>query len=201
MLDEMDRALHDALCIVKRTLESNTVVAGGGAVEAALSVYLEYLATTLGSCEQLAIAEFAEALLIIPKSSRAREAHTFHELELELEIEARGELEPSFELETVQMRTIIEFKNARTNLGHLFFMLKKTSYIITYDFTHAGGKNIRPWNITDKHPITILIFVAGNIFRTVKQIHQLALVHEVYHSLSPVEVEKHTHGEGTKHFG
>lgn len=43
------------------------VVAGGGAVESALSVYLEYLATTLGSREQLAIAEFAEALLIIPK--------------------------------------------------------------------------------------------------------------------------------------
>jgi T-complex protein 1 subunit alpha len=36
-------------------------------VEAALSVYLENLATTLGSREQLAIAEFAEALLIIPK--------------------------------------------------------------------------------------------------------------------------------------
>ncbi|KAK9144217.1 hypothetical protein Sjap_004120 [Stephania japonica] len=67
MLDEMDRSLHDALCIVKRTLESNTVVAGGGAVESALSVYLEYLATTLGSREQLAIAEFAESLLIIPK--------------------------------------------------------------------------------------------------------------------------------------
>ncbi|WJX52970.1 T-complex protein 1 subunit alpha [Trifolium repens] len=67
MLDEMDRALHDVLSIVKRTLESNTVVAGGGAVESALSVYLEYLATTLGSREQLAIAEFAESLLIIPK--------------------------------------------------------------------------------------------------------------------------------------
>ncbi|KAL6495377.1 T-complex protein 1 subunit alpha [Orobanche gracilis] len=67
MLDEVDRALHDALCIVKRTLESNTVVAGGGAVEAALSAYLENLATTLGSREQLAIAEFAESLLIIPK--------------------------------------------------------------------------------------------------------------------------------------
>ncbi|KAG6435640.1 hypothetical protein SASPL_100514 [Salvia splendens] len=67
MLDEMDRALHDAICIVKRTLESNTVVAGGGAVEAALSVYLENLATTLGSREQLAIAEFAESLLVIPK--------------------------------------------------------------------------------------------------------------------------------------
>ncbi|KAF6164084.1 hypothetical protein GIB67_017668 [Kingdonia uniflora] len=100
MLDEMERALHDALCIVKRTLESNMasiffsglrvnarricmmgvhdvifedalakVVAGGGAVEAALSVYLENFATTLGSREQLAIAEFAESLLIIPKVS------------------------------------------------------------------------------------------------------------------------------------
>ncbi|KAH9728486.1 T-complex protein 1 subunit alpha [Citrus sinensis] len=67
MLDEMERALHDAICTVKRTLESNTVVAGGGAVESALSVYLEYLATTLGSREQLALAEFAESLLIIPK--------------------------------------------------------------------------------------------------------------------------------------
>ncbi|KAL4574525.1 hypothetical protein LXL04_021358 [Taraxacum kok-saghyz] len=35
----------------------------------------------------------------IVEPSRAREAHIFHELELELEIEARGELEPSFELE------------------------------------------------------------------------------------------------------
>ena len=43
------------------------MVAGGGAVESALSVYLEHLATTLGSREQLAIAEFAEALLVIPK--------------------------------------------------------------------------------------------------------------------------------------
>ncbi|EFJ12438.1 hypothetical protein SELMODRAFT_271854 [Selaginella moellendorffii] len=67
MLDEMDRSMHDALSIVKRTLESSAVVAGGGAVEAALSVYLENLATTLGSREQLAIAEFAEALLVIPK--------------------------------------------------------------------------------------------------------------------------------------
>ncbi|TMW97478.1 hypothetical protein EJD97_005409 [Solanum chilense] len=67
MLDEMERALHDALCIVKRALESTTVVAGGGAVEAALCVYLEYLATTLGSREQLAIAQFAESLLVIPK--------------------------------------------------------------------------------------------------------------------------------------
>lgn len=68
MLDEMERAIHDTLSIIKRTLESGSVVPGGGAVETALSVYLENFATTLGSREQLAIAEFASALLSIPKT-------------------------------------------------------------------------------------------------------------------------------------
>ena len=36
-------------------------IKGGGAVEAGLSIYLENFATTLGSREQLAIAEFADA--------------------------------------------------------------------------------------------------------------------------------------------
>lgn len=66
-LDEMERAVHDSLCVIKRTLESNRVVPGGGCVEAAVSIYLENYATTLGSREQLAIAEFAQALLVIPK--------------------------------------------------------------------------------------------------------------------------------------
>ena len=48
-------------------LESNSLVAGGGAVEVALSVYLDDYARTLGTREQLAIAEFSEALLVIPK--------------------------------------------------------------------------------------------------------------------------------------
>eukprot|EP01098_Paradermamoeba_levis_P004265 TRINITY_DN1832_c0_g3_i4.p1 TRINITY_DN1832_c0_g3~~TRINITY_DN1832_c0_g3_i4.p1 ORF type:complete len:545 (-),score=213.73 TRINITY_DN1832_c0_g3_i4:100-1734(-) len=67
-LEEMERSVHDAICAVKRTLESNAVVPGGGAVEAALSIYLENFATTLGSREQLAIAEFANSLLVIPKT-------------------------------------------------------------------------------------------------------------------------------------
>ncbi|KAJ8985326.1 hypothetical protein NQ317_008356 [Molorchus minor] len=66
--DEMERSIHDALCVVKRVLESKSVVVGGGAVEAALSIYLENFATTLSSREQLAIAEFARSLLVIPKT-------------------------------------------------------------------------------------------------------------------------------------
>ncbi len=67
-LDEIERSIHDSLCVIKRVLESNSLVAGGGAVEVALSVYLDDLARTLGTREQLAIAEFSEALLIIPKT-------------------------------------------------------------------------------------------------------------------------------------
>lgn len=66
-LDEMERSLHDSLCVVKRVLESKKVVPGGGAVEAALSIYLESFATSISSREQLAIAEFAKSLLVIPK--------------------------------------------------------------------------------------------------------------------------------------
>ena len=62
------RSIHDALCVVKRTLESKTLVPGGGACEAALSIYLETFATSLGSREQLAIAEYAKSLLVIPKT-------------------------------------------------------------------------------------------------------------------------------------
>eukprot|EP00978_Attheya_sp_CCMP212_P034248 scaffold142631_cov47-Attheya_sp.AAC.1 len=80
MLDEMDRALHDSLCVVKRMLESNTLVAGGGAVEAALSVYLEDYATTLETREQLAIQEFADALLVIPKTLAVNAAKDSSEL-------------------------------------------------------------------------------------------------------------------------
>ena len=47
MVDEMERSIHDALCVVKRVLESKSIVPGGGAVEAALSMYLENFATSL----------------------------------------------------------------------------------------------------------------------------------------------------------
>ena len=83
--DEMERSIHDALCVIKVrfSLTSRTctnicyfseswslksVVVGGGCVEAALSIYLENFATSLSSREQLAIAEFAKSLLFIPKT-------------------------------------------------------------------------------------------------------------------------------------
>ncbi|PVV03497.1 hypothetical protein BB560_002006 [Smittium megazygosporum] len=80
MLDEMERALHDALCAVSRVLESGSVVPGGGSVEVAANVYLENFASTLSSREQLAVAEFAQALLSIPRQLTVNAAKDSSEL-------------------------------------------------------------------------------------------------------------------------
>lgn len=67
LLDEMHRSVHDAICVLKRTLESKSVVSGGGAVECALSLMLEKFAFTVNSKEHVAIHRYAESLLSIPK--------------------------------------------------------------------------------------------------------------------------------------
>jgi len=51
MCEEVERSLHDSLCVVKRTLESGFFVAGGGAVEIALGIKLEDVARGLASKE------------------------------------------------------------------------------------------------------------------------------------------------------
>ena len=68
MLDEVERSLNDTFFAVKRMLESNSLVVGGGCVETAVAIYLEDFSRTIGSREQLAILEFAESLYIIPKT-------------------------------------------------------------------------------------------------------------------------------------
>lgn len=68
MLDEVERSLHDALMVVKRTLESKKVVPGGGSVESACHIHLDAFSNQVGTREQLAIQEFANALLVIPRT-------------------------------------------------------------------------------------------------------------------------------------
>merc|ERR1719183_295359 len=65
-LDEIDRSIHDALCVMKRTLESGYVVPGGGCVEMALNIAIGDLAKSLSSKSQEAVTEFSNALTIIP---------------------------------------------------------------------------------------------------------------------------------------
>ena len=68
VVDEMDRAVNDALKVVSLTLEKNQVLAGGGAPEIELAMALRDYATTFGGREQLSVRAFANAMEIIPKT-------------------------------------------------------------------------------------------------------------------------------------
>ena len=68
MIDEAERAIHDALSVVADVIEHNKVVAGGGAVEAEIAKELRDYATKVGGREQLAIEAFADSAEAIPKT-------------------------------------------------------------------------------------------------------------------------------------
>ncbi len=68
VVDELDRAMEDALRVVGVALEDALLMPGGGAPEIELALRLREYAATVGGREQLAIEAFAEALEIIPKT-------------------------------------------------------------------------------------------------------------------------------------
>jgi archaeal chaperonin len=68
VVDELGRALEDALRVVACVVEDKKVVAGGGAPEVELSLRLREYAATQGGRIQLAIEAFAGALEIIPRT-------------------------------------------------------------------------------------------------------------------------------------
>jgi len=68
MVDEAERAMHDALSVISDVIENNKVVAGGGAIESEIAKHLRDYAPTVGGREQLAIEAFAEAIEIVPKT-------------------------------------------------------------------------------------------------------------------------------------
>lgn len=68
VVDEIERAVEDAIGVVSATVEDGKVVAGGGAAEIAIAKGLKEYADTISGREQLAVAAFAEALEVVPKT-------------------------------------------------------------------------------------------------------------------------------------
>ena len=67
MIAEVERSLHDAIMIVKRSITHKKIVAGGGAIEMELSKYLRDYSRQIHGKQQLIIAAFAKALEVIPR--------------------------------------------------------------------------------------------------------------------------------------
>ena len=66
LVDEAERAIHDALCVVRDVVLDPRVVAGGGAPEAEVARRLREHAQKLSGKEQLAVIAFGEALETLP---------------------------------------------------------------------------------------------------------------------------------------
>ncbi len=66
IVDEAERSIHDALCVVRDVVEEPKILAGGGAPEMEVAKVLKEYAETLPGREQLAVMRFAEALEAIP---------------------------------------------------------------------------------------------------------------------------------------
>lgn len=72
VVDELYRAMEDALRVVGVVVEDGMLVPGGGAPEVELALRLREYAATVGGREQLAIEAFAEAMEIIEDLGRER---------------------------------------------------------------------------------------------------------------------------------
>lgn len=66
VIDEAERALHDALMVTKDVMEKPYIVAGGGSPESFVAGKLRDWSSTLSGREQLAADKFAESLEVIP---------------------------------------------------------------------------------------------------------------------------------------
>jgi len=68
IVDEAERSIHDALCVVRDVVQKPKIVAGGGAPEEEMARALRKYSETLPGREQLAVISFADALEVIPKT-------------------------------------------------------------------------------------------------------------------------------------
>jgi len=66
MLEEAERSLHDALCVIRCLVKKRALIAGGGSPEIELSLRLSELSRSLVGMDAVCYRSFAEALEVIP---------------------------------------------------------------------------------------------------------------------------------------
>ena len=66
IVDEAERSVHDALCVVRDVVQEPKILAGGGAPEMEIARALRDYAESLPGREQLAVQKFAEAIETVP---------------------------------------------------------------------------------------------------------------------------------------
>eukprot|EP01121_Diplochlamys_sp_Union-15-3_P008307 TRINITY_DN21_c0_g1_i1.p1 TRINITY_DN21_c0_g1~~TRINITY_DN21_c0_g1_i1.p1 ORF type:complete len:559 (-),score=115.90 TRINITY_DN21_c0_g1_i1:8-1627(-) len=68
VIDEAERSIHDALCVVRSIVKERFLVVGGGAPEIEISQKLYHYAKTLSGMDPYCVRAYAEALEVIPST-------------------------------------------------------------------------------------------------------------------------------------
>lgn len=68
VLEEAERSIHDALCVVRCLVKKKALIAGGGAPEIELALQLAAYSNTLEGVDAYCFRAFAEALEVIPST-------------------------------------------------------------------------------------------------------------------------------------
>lgn len=68
VLEEAERSLHDALCVIRCLVKQRALIAGGGAPEIELAIQLAAYAQTLSGVDAYVVRAFANALEVIPST-------------------------------------------------------------------------------------------------------------------------------------
>merc|ERR1719225_1945629 len=66
VLEEADRSIHDALCVIRCLVKKRFLIAGGGAPETEVSRELMLYANTLAGADAYCFKQFADAMEVIP---------------------------------------------------------------------------------------------------------------------------------------
>jgi chaperonin GroEL (HSP60 family) len=84
VVDEAERSLHDALCVVRDVVMEPAVLGGGGAPEIEAATRIREWSTQLAGREQLAASSFADALETIPSALAENAGLDTIDIEVEL---------------------------------------------------------------------------------------------------------------------
>eukprot|EP00331_Platyophrya_macrostoma_P018191 CAMPEP_0176467940 /NCGR_PEP_ID=MMETSP0127-20121128/38744_1 /TAXON_ID=938130 /ORGANISM="Platyophrya macrostoma, Strain WH" /LENGTH=540 /DNA_ID=CAMNT_0017861309 /DNA_START=38 /DNA_END=1660 /DNA_ORIENTATION=+ len=90
LLDEAERSLHDALCVLAATVKNRRVIYGGGNAEISMSIALDELAKQVKGKQALAIEGYSRALRQLPTILSDNAGYDSAELVQSLRVEIAG---------------------------------------------------------------------------------------------------------------
>ena len=149
IIDEVDRAIHDALCVVRDVVEDQKIVGGGGAPELETAIQLRKFASTLGGREQLAVEVFADSLDIIPKT--LAENAGMDQIDVLMKLRASHQAGNKFAGQNVETGEVMEnmmsigvVEPTIVKIQAIKSSTEATSMILRIDDVIAGAKSSMP---------------------------------------------------------